>query len=205
MVYLARLALVVIALALAALAWQSFNRQAPPPPPPPHLSTEKLGELVTLRLHYANILDFFQKRTQDIPMTPWELRLGGTKILMVVRGDCQISADLRAARYEQVQPESKSLRVVLPTPRMQPPRVSHAAREAGGSFFYTVTDEGLQYFIPSNAHQVAAVNNGWALAEQDVGKYCSSPQWIAEAKKNAEQVLAPMFQASGWTATFVWQ
>ncbi|MDM4766158.1 DUF4230 domain-containing protein [Pelomonas sp. SE-A7] len=205
MVYLARLAFVVIAFALAVLAWQSFNRPPAPPPPPPQISTEKLGELVMLRLHYANILEFFQKRAQDIPMTPWELRLGGTKILMVVRGDCEISTNLRAARYEQVQPGSKTLHVVLPAPRMLQPRVSHAAREAGGSYFYTVTDEGLQFFIPSNAHQVAAVNNGWAAAEKDIGKYCASPQWVAEAKKNAEQVLAPMFQAAGWTATFVWQ
>ena len=170
---LARLAIALIAVSLAALAWQSFNHAAVPPPPP-QLFTEKLGELVTLRLHYANILEFFEKRAMDIPKTPWELRLGGTKILMVVKGDCEISTNLQSARYEQIQPETKSLRVVLPAPRMLPPRVSHAAPQAGGSYFYTVTPEGLQVFIPSSAHQVAAVNNSWAAAEKDIGNYCDS-------------------------------
>ncbi|TDP74082.1 DUF4230 domain-containing protein [Roseateles toxinivorans] len=195
----------VVAVSLAIIGWQYFNRPAPVQLPPPQLSAEKAGELVTLRLHYANILEFFQKRTQDIPLTPYELRLGGTKVLMVVRGDCEISTNLQAARYEQVQQQTKSLRVVLPVPRLLQPRVSHAAREAGGSYFYTQTEEGLQYLIPSSAHQIAATNNGWAAAEKDISRYCSSPQWIAEAKKNAEQVLTPMFHASGWTATFVWQ
>jgi len=201
----ARAVLAVIALSLAVLAWQSIRHVDPPSPPPPQLSAEKVGELVTLRLHYANVLEFFQKRAQDIPLTPYELRLGGTRVLMVVRGDCEISADLRAARYEQVLPEAKTLRVVLPAPRTLPPRVSHAAREAGGSYFYTVSAEGLEVLIPQSANQLAAVNNGWAAAEKDIGRYCGSPQWIAEAKANAEKVLTPMFTAAGWTATFVWR
>lgn len=202
---LARAVLAFIALSLAILAWQSFRHADPPPPPPPQLTAENLGELVALRLRYANVLEFFQKRAQDIPLTPYELRLGGTRVLMVVRGDCEVSTDLQAARYEQVQPEAKALRVVLPAPRMRPPRVSHAAREAGGSYFYAVTSEGLEVLVPNSANHTAAINNGWAAAEKDIGRYCASPQWIAEAKKNAEKVLTPMFAAAGWTATFVWQ
>lgn len=198
-----RLALILIAISLAALAWRSFRHSDPPPPPPPQLSTENLGELVTLRLHYANVLEFFQKRAVDLPFK--ELSLGGTRILMVVRGDCEVSTDLQAARYEQVQPEAKSLRVILPAPRMRPPRVSHATREAGGSYFFTVTSEGLEALVPNSANHRAAINNGWAAAETDIGRYCSSPQWIAEAKKNAEKVLTPMFTAVGWSPTFVWR
>ena len=202
---IARPALAVIAISLAAIAWQSFNRPESAPPPPPQLSTEKLGELVTLRLHYANILEFFEKRAQGIPLTPYELHLGGTRILMVVRGDCEISTNLQVARYEQVQSEAKTLRVVLPAPRMLQPRVSHAAREAGGSYFYTVSSEGLEILLPNSANHIAAMNSGWTAAEKDIGRYCGASQWVAEAKKNAEQVLAPMFHASGWSATFVWQ
>src|SRR5262249_18515864 len=113
--------------------------------------------------------------------------------------------DLRSASYEVVQPELKTLRVVLPLPRTLPPRVSHAAREAGGSYFYTVSAEGLEVLIPNSANQMAAVNNGWVAAEKDIGRYCASPQWIAEAKANAEKVLTPMFTAAGWSATFVWR
>lgn len=202
---LIRPALAVIAFSLAVLAWQSNRPPAPPLPAPPQLSTENLGELVTLRLHYANVLEFFQKRAQDIPLTPYELRLGGTRVLMVVRGDCEVSTDLQAVRYEQVQLEAKALRVVLPAPRMRAPRVSHAVREAGGSYFYAVTSEGLEVLVPNSANHKAAINNGWAAAETNIGRYCSSPQWIAEAKRNAEKVLTPMFRAAGWTATFVWQ
>lgn len=202
---IARPALAVVVLSLAVLAWQSHRQPPSPPPAPPQLSTENLGELVTLRLRYANVLEFFQKRAQDIPLTPYELRLGGTRVLMVVRGDCELSTDLQAARYEQIQPEAKALRVVLPAPRMRPPRISHAAREAGGSYFYAVTSEGLEVLVPNSANHKAAINNGWAAAETDIGRYCSAPQWIAEAKKNAETVLAPMFAAAGWSATFVWR
>lgn len=200
-----RLSVVVIALALAVLAWQSVRRSGPPAAAPPKLSAEKVGELVTLRLHYANVLEFFQKRAQDIPLTPYELRLGGTRILMVVHGDCEISTDLQAARYEQVRPETRTLRVVLPAPHMQPPRVSHAASDAGGSYFYAVTSEGLEVLVPNSANHKAAINNGWAAAEKDIGRYCGAPQWMAEAKANAEKLLTPMFAAAGWTASFVWR
>ena len=48
-----------------------------------------------------------------------------------------------------------------------------AAREAGGSYFYTVTSEGLEVLVPNSANHKAAINNGWAAAETDDLKKCS--------------------------------
>lgn len=200
-----RLALIAIAISLATLAWQYARRPPPPPPAPPQLLTESLGDLVTLRIRYSNVLEFFQKRAQDIPLTPYELRLGGTRILMVVRGDCEIGTDLRAARYEQIQGEAKTLTVSLPAPRMRPARVSHAPREAGGSYFYTITNEGLEALLPNSAIHQAAINNGWSAAEKDITRYCNAPEWTAQAKKNAELAITPLFAAAGWSATIVWR
>mgnify|MGYP003500256188 FL=1 len=54
----------------------------------PLIALEKMGHLVSVKVNYADVIEFTEHRTQDIPWTQWDLDLGGTKVLLIARGDC---------------------------------------------------------------------------------------------------------------------
>ncbi len=93
-------ALLLAAALAAAAAWTLGSRRAAPPAPasPPLAAVESLGDLVSVRVRYANVIEFHRTMTQGIPWTRWELPIGETRVLLVARGDCLVGTDLRAAR-----------------------------------------------------------------------------------------------------------
>lgn len=197
----------LVAVAVGALAmWLWGLRGAPSTPPQvPLLSLEKMGHLVSVKVNYADVIEFTEKRTLDIPWTNWELPLGGTRVLLVARGDCTVGTNLGEARYEEVNAERRTVNVVLSAPRTIQARVNHDPREQGGSYFYAISSEGLEPIIPDTSNRTQAINNALALAQKEVERTCRQTQVLTTATKNAEEVLGSAFQAIGWTPTFVWK
>jgi len=193
------------ALGVAGTWLFASKSKTPPPPVAPMIALEKMGHLASVKVNYADVIEFTEKRTQDIPWTQWELRLGGTKVLLVARGDCTVGTDLRAARYEGVNPDDRTVLVSLPAPRAIVARVNHEPRDKGGSYFYAITNEGLEPIIPDSSNRINAVNNALSLAQREVERACNHADVVATAKKNAEDVLVPTFQAVGWKARFSWK
>jgi hypothetical protein len=171
----------------------------------PLVSLEKMGRLVSVKVNYADVIEFTEHRTQDIPWTQWELDLGGTKVLLIARGDCTIATDLSSAKYQDVNAESRTFTLLLPEPRPLQVRVNHEPREKGGSYFYAITDEGLEPIIPDSSNRSLAISNSLAFAQKQIERACNRPQIRAVAKQNAEDVLSATFQATGWKATYVWK
>ena len=99
---------ILITLLLAALAalaaWKLKPEKEQVPAAPPVVSVQEMGTLATLRVNYANVIEFNERITQDIPWTQWEFRFGGTSVLLIARGECLIGTDLQAAKYEQILP-----------------------------------------------------------------------------------------------------
>lgn len=176
-----------------------------PPPQLPLISLQKMGHLVSVKVNYSDVIEFTEKRAQDIPWTQWELRLGGTKVLLVAKGDCTVATDLRLAKYERINSEARTLTVSLQTPKPIVARVNHASRKSGGSYFYAIKNEGLEPLIPDSSNRTRAINNALTRAQQEVERVCNQADVIATAKKNTEGVLTPTFQAVGWKPTFSWK
>jgi len=198
---------VIGALALGAIAMWIFGPQkieVRPPPQAPLMSLEQMGHLVSVKVNYSNVIESFEKRAQDIPGTPWELRLGGTKVLLVARGDCLVGTDLRLAKYQEVDQSKRSADLVLPAPQTISARVNHASRENGGSYFYAITNSGIEPIVPGSNNQTKATDTALRQAEQDIAKVCSGVDVIATAKKNTEAILLPTFSASGWKINIRW-
>jgi hypothetical protein len=193
------------ALAIGAAAAWVLKPAAPEPLPPPILSMEKMGHLVAVRVNYSDVFEFTEKRTIDIPWTNYEWRLGGTTVLLVARGDCTVAANLSAAKYERKDDKARSLDVVLPLPQPLSARINHDAREKGGSYFYAITTQGIEPFIPASDGQRKAVNKALTRVQSDIERVCRQPQIISNAKQNTESVLRATFQATGWTPTFIWR
>lgn len=193
-----------LALGVAATWWLMPNRDGAPPQAPV-ISLEKMGQLVSVKINYADVVEFTENRALDIPWSQWELQLGGTKVLLVARGDCTIATNLRAARYEKVDAKARTLTVVLPSPRPLQARINHAPREKGGSYFYAITNLGLEPIIPDSSNRTQAINHALSWAQKDVERVCRQPSVIASARESAETVLRATFQATGWTPSFVWK
>jgi hypothetical protein len=195
------------ALALGvAVTWMLMpRREANQPAPAPIISLEKMGQLVSVKVNYADIVEFTENRSFDIPWSQWELQLGGTKVLLVARGDCTVATNLSAARYERIDAKARTLTVVLPLPRPLQARINHASRENGGSYFYAITNLGLEPIIPDSTNRTQAINHALTWAQKDVERVCSRPAIQATAKQNAENVLRATYLATGWTPTFVWK
>lgn len=203
---LSRSASVIVALLVGAgVAWWARAPVAPDPPSAPVLSVEKIGRLTSLQINHSDVIEFDAKRTQDIPFTQFELRFGGTKVLLVARGDCTIGSDLSGAKYEDVDTRAKTLKLVLPKKPVLTARISHESREKGGSYFYAISTHGLEPLIPDSSNRERAINTALAKAQTTLQALCASPQFVDQARKNAEQVLRIAMAATGWTPTFEWR
>ncbi|CAN7443549.1 DUF4230 domain-containing protein [Acidovorax sp. Leaf78] len=185
--------------------WAVLHRPAAPPPPPALLTLEDMGHLVSVKVRYANVIEFTQQITQGIPWTQWELKLGGTQVLLVARGDCLVGADMRQARYEAVDAAARTAVLRLPVPATLSARVDHGPRDQGGSYFYAVQGTGIEPLIPGSAHRTQAIDTALQRAQQDVERTCQASSTVATAKENAEAVLKPLFAATGWTVQVRWQ
>jgi hypothetical protein len=163
-----------------------------------------MGNLVTVKVHYANVLESVEKIARDIPMTPWELRLGGTKVILVARGDCLVGTDIRLAKYQEVKYDLRFAALVLPEPNTISARVNHDSREKGGSYFYAVTGTGLEPIIPGSYNRTKAIDTALAAAQNDIANICSSPDVIATARKNTAAILVSTFSSIGWKVDIRW-
>jgi len=195
------------AIAIGAFGMWLFGKNSPPPPlppPPPLISLEQMGHLVTVKVNYANVLEFTERIAQDIPWTQWELRFGGTKVLLVARGDCLVGIDFRLAKYLEVNKDLRSTVLVLPKPKVISARVSHEPREKGGSYFYAITGTGIEPITPGSTNRTKAIDVALMAAQTDISRVCSNPDVLATARKNAEVTLLPAFSAIGWKVNLRW-
>ncbi|MGF6273762.1 hypothetical protein ABIB38_002140 [Massilia sp. UYP11] len=201
-----RLPILLVAVTAAAITF-AFIKKPPgqEAPPPPLVALEKMGHLVSLRMNYSDVIEFTQPNAVDIPWSQWEVRLGSTRVLLVARGDCTVATDLRQARYEDIDERARTLTVVLPPPAPLQARISHEARNRGGSYFYAVTEQGLQAFIPSAQTRTNAMNNALQTAQKAVQAACRQSAVLDTAKENAANVMQATLAATGWMPTVLWE
>lgn len=197
---------VAVAAGLSAIAaWTlKSEKQLPPPLPPPLVSVQEMGVLVSLKVNYANVLEFNNRITQDIPWTQWELRFGGTRVLLIARGECLIGTDLRLAKYDQSVASTKSATLIVPNPRVISARLNHDSK-AGGSSFYEVSTNGIVALVPGTEAQTKAINLALQKGQRDIEANCAKPELIEAARKSAEAVLLPTVSATGWKVPIAWR
>ena len=188
----------------AAGTWWAVRQPAAPAAAPALVALEGMGHLVSLKVRYANVIEFTQQLTQGIPWTQWELRLGGTQVLLVARGECLVGTDMRQARYEAVDPAARTAVLRLPAPATVSARVDHGPRDQGGSYFYAVQGTGIEPLIPGSANRTQAIDAALQRAQQDMERSCQSAGTLATARTHAEEALKPLFAATGWQVQIRW-
>jgi hypothetical protein len=198
----------LITLLLAALAavtaWKLKPEKEQVPTAPPVVSVQEMGTLATLKVNYANVIEFNDRITQDIPWTQWELRFGGTRVLLLARGECLIGPDLKTAKYEQLSPANKTATLILPSPKVITALLNHDPK-TGGSSFYTVDNNGIAALIPGTDNQTKAMNRALQKGQSEIEAACSRPEQMISARKSAEAVLQPVVSTTGWKINIVWR
>ncbi len=196
--------IVLVAGLSAIAAWQLKPEKAQVPMPPPLVSVQEMGTLVSLKVNYANVIEFNERVTQDIPWTQWELRFGGTRVLFVAKGECLIGTDLQRAKYEKSVSADKTATLVVPHPRAISARLNHDAKN-GGSFFYAVSSSGIVALVPGSQEQTKAINSALQKGQHAIEASCAQPALLDAARKSAEAVLLPTLSATGWRINVVWR
>lgn len=170
----------------------------------PQLAIEKIGELVSLKVHFADVIEFNESKALGIPWSNWKVKYAGTRVLLVARGDCSIATDLATAKVA-FQEGDKSVMISLAHPRTVSARVNHDTREKGGSYLYAVNARGIEVFNPSDGAKLGAIDKAMAYAQKEIMRSCAQPAMIETARQNAEAVLRMTMQTSGWTPRFAWK
>lgn len=187
----------------AGVAW--WLKPNPPIEPPPLSIIEDMGHLVSVRVNVADVVDFTLPRAVDVPMSNYEIRYGGTTVLLIARGDCLVASDLRLAKYESVDAPSQRLTVLLPLPKTLSARVSHDPRKKGGSQLYSVVNNGLEVFIPDTSNRNLAVEKAYAKAQEKISAVCGANEIVEQARATTEALVKGLYKGVGWTATIKWR
>ena len=198
------LVVVLVASLSAVAAWMLKPEKEQAPTPHPLVSVQEMGTLVSLKVNYANVIEFNKRATQDIPWTQWELRFGETRLLLVARGECLIGTDLKLAKYEQSTTGTKTATLVVPNPKVISARLNHDPK-SGGSFFYAASSTGLVALVPGSEEQTKATNSALQKGQSEIEASCAKPELLEAARKSAEAVLLPTVSATGWKVAIVWR
>lgn len=189
----------------AALAvWILKPEQAPVFTPPALEKVQKIGTLTTLKINYANVIEFNKQAVQKVPWTQWKFAYGETRVLLVARGVCLIGTDLQSAIYERMNQKNKTGVLVLPNPKVISARLNHDSK-TDGSYFYTIDNTGISALVAGTEEQTHAINQALQKGQRDIEASCAKPNLIATARKNAETVLLPIISATDWNFTIVWR
>jgi len=173
--------------------------------PPPLISFERMGHLVSLKVSYADVVEFTESRSLEIPWLQWELPYAGTKVLLIARGDCSFATDLRLASYQAIDSANRKVSIVLPAPVAFQARLNHASPSEGGTRIYAISNQGVEAIIPGNENRTKAIQSAMALGQQRIEDTCLNQGAIMAAKSNAETILAASFNAIGWNASIAWR
>lgn len=202
-------ALAAVALVSAVTAAMLYLRPAAAPGMGPQVALEKMGELVSLNMNYAEILEFDHKKSVAIFGFD-AVHYGGIKVLFVAKGDCTIATDLTHARVRRrlpgagAAPGPRVVDVALPQPRPLQYRVNHAPRVQGGSYLYAVDNVRMEAVLFDQDGRLAAIDRAMTAAQADVQRACSRAAVIDSARQNAETVLRALFAGGGEQAVFTW-
>ncbi len=170
----------------------------------PTIALEKIGQLASVKVNYSDIIEFTEKRNYGIPFTDFELRFGSSKALLIAKGDCMIGTDLKQAKYQNINPKSRTVDIFLKKPNLLYARVNHSSKQSGGSYLYEISSFGVEAIMPDSSKRIKAINNVYAFAEKEIKRTCNQLNTIKVAKNNTENVLNQTFLALGWKATFIW-
>lgn len=142
----------------------------------------ELAEMVMLRVPVSTVIT-----TEIAGYT------GSVSCVIVVNGEVELGVDLEQARFEVIDPETRTATLVLPEPKSRAARLDHARTHV-----YSLDRHGLWLLLPSDEPGRRIVNLGMTEAQNAVEAAARDAGLIGQARQRAEKVLRGAFEAIGW-------
>lgn len=169
---------------------------------PPIASYEKMGHLVSQKINVSDVIEYSKPSVIGLPWTGYKLTYAGTKVFMIVRGDCLVSTDLRAATYESTDATKRMTTIVLPTPTVMQSGLIHGQN---GTRILATSTLGIEKIILGAATRNDSVNEAMKFAQDRVAEACNNTDSISAAKDNTEKVFNHILSPLNWNANFKWK
>ncbi|MFH0966050.1 MAG: DUF4230 domain-containing protein [Planctomycetota bacterium] len=142
----------------------------------------RLGELVTTRVHVADVLTAEDQKYRGF----W-----------LIKGDALIAVDMLQARVESRNDETHSATVVLPPPRVIQARVDHEKTRT-----WDVQRKTWNPFKPGDPDLLR--DEAMRHAQQLVEFAAGEPDSLSYARKIAETLIPSFFEMVGWQVSVRW-
>lgn len=142
---------------------------------------QSLGELVVLRVSVADVL---------------EASGLGYKGAWLIKGDALIAIDLRLAKFQSADEETKKLVVLLPPPKVIQPRVDHDKTKTW--------DLSKTTWVPFGGDPDKLRDATMREAQRLVNHACTKEEIIEQGRYNTKLLLTHMYRFIDWDVEIVW-
>ena len=125
---------------------------------------------------------------------------GGVELVLIARGSVLISTDMSKARYCQIDETLRQATIALPAPRVQWARL-----DSQKSNVHRLSRYGLWFMVLGDAGESELMELAWQEAQESFATMGASPSLIAQARQQAEMVIAQLFAQANWKVKVIWQ
>jgi hypothetical protein len=148
-----------------------------------------LSALTTLRVEVADAL-----------VTELRGATGSVKAILIVRGRASIGVDLSEARFEAVNTENRTARLVLCQPRLQ-----SAAVDLERTKLIGVVAVGLWTIVPGGGDaDTKAINRAYRDAQRALSAAAADAKWMERTRELTEELLREFVRSLGWSLEIEW-
>jgi hypothetical protein len=181
---------ILVAQAVALLrAWEAGVRETPPTfssPGPTIVQLERLRQLVSTRVHVADVL---------VGESRW---LEGS---WIIQGDALLAVDMSKAEVTNRDEKARTATIILPHPAVLSARVNHERTQQW--------DIKGRSWIPLASlvlgDRTAIEKQAMLQAQQLVERAAGSANHKTTARQGAASMLADFYQAVGWHVSVQWK
>jgi hypothetical protein len=181
--------LAALALIAALAAWWGYGKgQATTritDTGPTIIRLEKLSELVTVKVHVADVL--------VAENTSWA---GDIKGAWLIKGDALLSVDMKLAKVLRSDEAAKKLTVQLPQPHVLQARVDHTR---------TVLYDWRKGLLRSQDVADTIWKDAMRHAQELVQQLAGEPDQLDMSRRQAEAALKQFYSYVGWNLDVVWE
>jgi len=164
------------------------------PPPAHELDVPRIDQIRDL-----SSLVTTQIQVADVQETKLQGLTGGVRAVLVVKGDVLLTVDLQHARFEKVDPVTRSAVLVLPKPTITSPRVDQQRTR-----LVFLSSYGLWQAVPGDRASIDAVNHAYRSAQDRVAVAAMEPALIARSQRQAQSIVHCLFKMLRWDVVLRW-
>ena len=147
----------------------------------------EIGELCVLKLKLSDML---------------EATSSSLKASWFIAGDALISVDLREARIEHLDRDSKQILLQMPPLHVISPRVDHAKTKSWDIESVCWHDGWFTYDKQGKSQRLQQA--AMRVAQENIAKMAQDPEFIDDARSSAEQLISALYKETGYTVSFEW-